>query len=535
MKSDEVVCREVASASRAARHRARASGVLLCAVICFLAGGCGLQEWWHNGMKVGPNYKQPPADVASHWIDYQRTELQSPNQSTELQQWWHVFNDPVLNSLVSDAYKQSLTLGGAAERISRARAQRGIVLGNQFPQVQEAAGSYRFNKASNQTVNGANDQWFQHAEAGFNISWEIDFWGRYRRSIEFADANLEASIADFDDVLVVLLADVAANYIEYRTFQERLALARVNVQIQEDAYQLASDTFRLGKSSERDPQMAKQVLEQTRSTIPDLEAGLRRANNALCVLLGIPPQELAQRLGETGMIPAGTPRWSIGIPADLLRRRPDVRRAEREAAAQSAAIGIAKADLYPRFSLLGSVGLQSEELGDLFHTPGSITGSIGPSFQWNIFNYGQITNAVKAQEALFREFVYRYQEAVLRANQEAENAIIGHVKAGERAKYLAESVTAATRTVEITYDQYRHGAVDFTPVFIFEAALTNQQDALAQARGDMALNLVDLYRSLGGGWEMREKAGGYDAPPVPAPTTQRATGTRPTTMPFRRP
>jgi len=535
MKSDEVVCREAVHVSRAAGLCARASGVLIIAAFCILAGGCGLDEWWHNGLKVGPNYKEPPAAVASHWIDYQRSEQQSANQSTDLQQWWHVFNDPVLNSLVSDAYKQSLTLGAAGERIVRARAQRGIVLGNQFPQVQEVAGSYSANKASNQTANGTRDQWFQHVEAGFNISWEIDFWGRYRRSIEFADANLEASIADFDDVLVVLLADVAANYIQYRTFQERLALAQINVKIQEESYQLASDTFRLGKSSERDPQMAKQVLEQTRSTIPDLEAGLRRANNALCVLLGIPPQELARRLGETGAIPTGEPRWSMGIPADLLRRRPDVRRAEREAAAQSAAIGIAKSDLYPRFSLLGSIGVQSEEIGDLFHTPGSIAGSIGPSFQWNIFNYGQITNAVKAQEALFREFVYRYQEAVLRANEETENAIIGHVKSRERARYLAESVTAASRTVEITYDQYRHGAVDFTPVFIFEAALTNQQDALAQARGDMALNLVDLYRSLGGGWEMREKPGGYEAPQVPAPTTQRATGTRPTTMPIQRP
>ncbi len=320
-------------------------------------------------------------------------------------------------------------------------------------------------------------------------------------------------------MLVVLLSDVAANYIQYRTFQERLVLARRNVQIQEAAYQLASDTFRLGRSTERDPQQAKQVLEQTRSLIPDLETGLRRANNALCVLLGIPTQELAGRLGESGMIPVGQPRLSLGIPADLLRRRPDVRRAERQAAAQSALIGVAKADLYPRFSLLGSVGVEAQELGDLFHTPGSMVAFGGPKFQWNILNYGRIENAVKVQEARFGQLFYNFQQVVLNANREAENSIVAYAKSLDRARYLGESVTAATRVVQITNDQYKQGAVDFTPVFIFEAALTSQEDALAQARGDIALNLVDLYRSVGGG------------PPVPPPTTQRA----PTTLPITGP
>jgi len=500
-------------------------------MICVTSGGCGLDEWARNGFKVGPNYKEPPAPVASHWIDYQAPESQAPVDSAELKRWWHVFHDPVLNSLVSDAYKQNLTLRTAGERISEARAVRGIALGNIFPQQQDVTASYAAIKASDRTASPLGEQWFRDANVGFNVGWEIDFWGRFRRAIESADANLDASIADYDDVLVVLLSDVAANYIQYRTFQERLALARRNVQIQEAAYQLASDTFRLGRATERDPQQAKQVLEQTRSTIPDLETGLRRTNNALCVLLGIPTQDLAGRLGESGVIPVGQPQLALGIPADLLRRRPDVRRAERQAAAQSALIGVAKADLYPRFSLLGSIGVQAQELGDLFHTPGSLSGFVGPKFQWNILNYGQIDNAVKVQEARFGQLFYNYQEAVLNANREAENSIFAYGRSLDRARYLGESVSAATRVVQITNDQYKQGAIDFTPVFIFEAALTSQEDALAQARGDIALNLVDLYRAVGGGWEAQGEPGAYVAPPTTAPTTQRTALPLPTTQP----
>jgi len=494
-------------------------------------GGCGLGEWARNGFKVGPNYKPPPAPIASHWIDYQRPETQPVGQPEELKHWWRVFDDPVLNSLISDAYHQNMSLRVAGERITEARAVRGIAVGNLFPQEQDVTATYSAVKSSDRTANPLGDQWFRDANVGFNVGWEIDFWGRFRRAVESADANLDASIADYDDVVVVLLSDVAANYIQFRTFQERLVLARRNVQIQEAAYQLASDTFRLGRATERDPQQAKQVLEQTRSLIPDLETGLRRANNALCVLLGIPTQELAGRLGESGMIPVGQPRLSLGIPADLLRRRPDVRRAERQAAAQSALIGVAKADLYPRFSLLGSVGVEAQELGDLFHTPGSMVAFGGPKFQWNILNYGRIENAVKVQEARFQQLFYSFQQVVLNANREAENAIVAYAKSLDRARYLGDSVTAAQRVVQITNDQYKQGAVDFTPVFIFEAALTSQEDALAQARGDIALNLVDLYRSVGGGWEAQVEPGGFIAPPTTAPTTQRAPTTLPITVP----
>ena len=507
---------------------------LACLACCLVLAGCGLGQWASNGMKVGPNYKTPEAAVASQWIDYQQPATQPAEPTTQpadVSQWWRVFEDPVLNSLIRDAYAQNLTLGAAGERIAEARAVRGIAIGNIFPQQQELAGEYDAIKASNKTAIPASEQWYRNAEVGFNVGWELDFWGRLRRGIEASDAELEASIADYDNALVLLLSDVAANYIQYRTYQERLYLAHKNVEIQQQAYQLALDNFNPGASTERDPQQAKQVLEQTRALVPDLEAGLRRSSNALCVLLGMPPQDLSQRLGEPGAIPLGEPQLVLGIPADLLRRRPDVRRAERLAAAESANIGIAKAELYPRFFLNGSIGVRAEDVGDLFETPGSLSGFVGPAFQWNILNYGRIENAIKAQEARFRQSVYAYQDAVLRANREAEDAIVSYFKARERTGSLSESVAAAMRTVEITYDQYRQGAIDFTPVFLFEATLTNQQDELARSQGDIALSLVDLYRSLGGGWEAQQDPAAFATEEALAPTTQRAVSLSPATMP----
>jgi NodT family efflux transporter outer membrane factor (OMF) lipoprotein len=482
--------------------------------------GCGLDEWAKNGAKVGPNYEPPPVAVTENWIDYQDPRVKSQEQ--DLSHWWGVFDDPTLNALLDDAYAQNLSLRAAGERISQARARLGIAAGNFWPQRQEAAGSATVNKLSDRVPNGVGEQWFNNVEAGFNVSWELDLWGRFRRAIESADADLQASVADYDDVLVVLLADVTSNYIQYRTFEERVAIARRNVTIQEQSYQLASDKLQAGASTERDVQQARQVLEQTRATIPQFEASQRQSANALCVLLGVPPHDLGDRLGEPSGIPAAPPELALGIPADLLRRRPDIRRFERQAASQSAVIGVAKSDLYPHFSIIGSIGVQGEHFVDLFHTPGSYAGSIGPSFRWDILNYGRIENNVAQQEARFRELVAAYQEAVLRAGREAEDAAVGFLKAQERALYLDRSVTAAGRTVEISYDQYREGMIDFTPVFLFEGTLAQQEDDLAVARSQIALNLVDLYRAMGGGWEMRLTDG------KAGPTT-RSAATRPAT------
>src|SRR5262249_45747711 len=282
------------------------------------------------------------------------------------------------------------------------RAVRGIAAGNLFPQTQQAAIDERHIKVSQSTANPPGDAWFEDWMVGFNATWELDLWGKFRRAIEAAEAALDASIENYDDVLVVLLADVAANYVQYRTFEQRLAYARQNVDIQTKAFQLAKDKFEAGASTERDVQQARQILEQTRALIPQLEIGQRQAANRLCVLLGIPATDLASRLGNAS-IPRVAHEVLVGIPADLIRRRPDVGRAERLVAAQSARIGVAEADLYPHISLVGSIGLEAVSFGNLWHSPESMIGQIGPSLWWDILNYGRLRNNVRFQDALFQE------------------------------------------------------------------------------------------------------------------------------------
>jgi NodT family efflux transporter outer membrane factor (OMF) lipoprotein len=473
-----------------------------CMPLLLILPGCNLRDWVRNGFKVGPNYCRPQAPVASEWIDYRDSRVRS--EEADLSQWWRAFNDAVLNQLVDTAYEQNLSLREAGSRVLAARAQRDFAVGNLFPQVQDATGAYSRAKLSEKQAQGLPlETWFSDWSAGFNLSWELDFWGRFRRAVESADAELDASVEDYDDVLVVLLADVAANYVQYRTFEQRLLYARANVLIQQRSYQLAKDKQEAGATTERDTQQAKQLLEQTQSLVPFLETGVRQANNRLCVLLGMPPKDLADVLGAGGDIPSPPVEVAVGIPADLLRRRPDVRRAERLVAAQSALIGIAEAEFYPHISLNGTIGLAADQFKELFDTPDAMTGNIGPSFRWSILNYGRLLANVRFQDARFQALAYAYQNSVLNAARETEDAIIAFLKSQEQARYLAASVEAANRTVEITTEQYRQGAVDYTPLFLFQSTLTEQQDQLAAVRGNIALGLIETYRALGGGWEMR--------------------------------
>ncbi len=467
---------------------------------CHVPGG-RIRDWWHNGCKVGPNYLRPAAPVADQWIDYADPRVHS--DETQLCYWWTVFNDPVLNMLVEMAYGQNLTLRVAGARILESRSQLGIAVGGLFPQSQSAFANYARVKLSENTANPTASAWFSDWDAGLAASWEIDMWGRYRRAIEAADAQLDASIENYDDVLVVLLSDVAANYVIYRTFEQRLEYARANVKIQRLSYQLATDKFESGATTERDKHQAKQVLEQTEALIPQLEIGKRQAANRLCVLLGMPVTDLTEFLGEGSGIPLTPSDIVAGVPANLIRRRPDVRRAERLVAAQSARIGVAVSDLYPHLSVVGVIGVSAEDAGDLFRTPGSMIGEISPGLNWSILNYGRLVNNVRVQDARFQELAYAYQDHVLNAGREVEDAMVSFMRSQEQTQHLSESVAAASRTVEITKEQYTQGDVDFTPVFLFESILTQQQDQLAVSQGDIALGLIAVYRALGGGWQIR--------------------------------
>ena len=482
------------------------SGVNLLVFVCVLPllGSCGLGNWLSNGFKVGPNYVEPPVETAPEWIDYQDQRLQ--RTEVDLSQWWKTLNDPVLDRLIDDAVQQNLGLQASMARVAEAGARLGIVRGELWPQQQGAFGSASWNRASELLSVPVGDTKFQTWQLGVGATWEIDLWGRFRRSIEASEAELQATQADHDDATVLLLSEVAGAYVQYRIFQERLVAARRNIDVQQGNYDVTVARFEAGAVSERDVQMAKQVLEETRAFVPVLEQGKRQANNGLCVLLGMPPHDLVERLGAEGAVPTAPPNVAIGMPAELLRRRPDVRSAERLLAAQSARIGIAESDLYPHLSLTGGLGVEAARATDLFETPASLFSFIGPTFSWDLLNYGRFENNIEAQKMRFEQLAFRYRESVLQASREAEDSIYAFLQSQQRTESVLLSRNAADRALEITFDQYREGTVDFTAVFLFAETLAQQDDALAQARGDIALNLISVYRSLGGGWRAPEPA-----------------------------
>jgi NodT family efflux transporter outer membrane factor (OMF) lipoprotein len=473
-------------------------GIILLSLF-LVAGGCA---------KVGPDFSPPPVTVSESW-----SESADPRVSTAAQEhrdWWRAFNDPALNRLVETAYRENLTLRLAGVRVLEARAQLGIATGQLYPQVQQAFGSAQKIRLSQRGTQAAPNREFSfwQSELGFTAGWELDFWGKFRRAIESADADFFASIADYDNTLVSLTGDVANFYVLIRTLEKRLNIARQNVEIQKESLEIAQARFRGGVTSQRDEEQAKTVLSGTQATIPTLETQLRQAKNGLSILLGKAPEDLAEFLGGPGDIPAPPPQVAVGIPADLLRRRPDIRRAEWQAAAQCARIGVAKAELYPAFSLTGFFGFQAADVGtftldDMFQWR-SRTGNIGPSFTWNILNYGRLTNLVRVQDARFQGLIIAYQNTVLTAQQEVEDFLIAFLKSQERAAHLGDSTAAARRSLDLAVVQYREGITDFTTVLTAQQALLNEQDNLAVTLGDISQNLVGVYRALGGGWQLRE-------------------------------
>ncbi|MHB1038300.1 MAG: efflux transporter outer membrane subunit [Pirellulales bacterium] len=485
-------------------RRGLAAWTAVSAAAVALSGCTSFSEYLHNGFKVGHDYRRPSAAVAPHWID----EADLRTDTEDLRAWWTVFNDPVLNDLIATAYRQNLTLRQAGFRVLQARAQLGIAVGEVFPQSQNAFGSYR-----RQAVAGNFfDQW----SSSFNLAWELDFWGRFRRAVQSADAQLDSSVENYDAVLVTLLGDVATNYVQIRTFQERISLLRANVELQRGVLKVARDRLAAERVTELDVDQAESNLAQTEAQIPRLEIGLRQASDRLCILLGIPAVDLVKQIGA-GPIPAVPPgmKVAIGMPADLLRRRPDVRRAERDAAAQAELIGIAEAEFYPFITISGSLGYQAAKLSQLFR-PESFTGNIGPSFQWNILNYGRILNNVRLQDAAFQELVAVYQNTVLQADAEVEDGLVAFLRSQTSAALFDTSVRSAQRAVAIVIAQYERGGVDFNRFALIEQNLVQQQDFLAQEQGQIAVGLIQVYRALGGGWQIRLESA-EAAPAVPGP------------------
>jgi NodT family efflux transporter outer membrane factor (OMF) lipoprotein len=478
---------------------------LLAIVAASVAGGCtSFRDYVHNGFKVGPNYQKPPSPVADEWID---SKAKGVNVATkDLSDWWTVFNDPVLNDLIDEAYRQNLDVRTAGTRILAARAQRNIAVGNLFPQLQEAFADVSHNAISGNRPNlpPGVARFFDDNLGGFNLAWEIDFWGRFRRGVEAADAELDATIENYDDALVLMISEVAATYVQIRVFQQRLKYVADNIAIQTELVKQSEERLKGGVGRKIDQGQMRSNLTDTLALKEQLEIGLRLANNRLCVLLGMPVRDLLPDLKD-GPIPVTPPEIVVGMPADLLRRRPDLRRAERLVAAQSARIGIATADLYPRFSLLGTLGYEAQNFGDLFQSK-SFFASIGPNMRWDILNYGRLVNGIRVQDALFQTRVLDYQNATLRAGREVEDGIVLYLRAQSQARQLEESAKEAKIAAEEAVVLSKDVKFDLNRAFVTSNFLVGQQDKLAVAYGDIALGLIQVYKALGGGWEIRNNA-----------------------------
>ena len=461
--------------------------------------------------KVGPDFEPPEAPLQGTWLEVSDERVKA--NPADFSTWWQVFDDPILTELIDTATKQNLTLQAAGLRVLEARAQLGIAVGAQYPQVQDAVGRYRHNKNSKNAPNeSANDRNYQDLKVGIDATWELDFWGKFARAIESTDARLGATVANYDDFLVILTADVARFYVVVREAEERERLARENAEVQRRTLRIANARFRAGAVTELDVQQARGVLAETESEIPRFQILRRQSQNALAVLLGIPPAQLLAILGGEGKIPSAPEQVAVGVPNELLRRRPDIRRAELEAAAQSAQIGVARAQLFPAFSLGGFVGMRTSatvdgrsknaNLGDIF-SPDSFTGFVGPSISWPFLNYGRLTNNVRVQDARLQALIADYQNAVLEAYREVEDGLIGFLRSREQAGFLTTSVQASQRAVQLALLQYRQGTADYTRVLETQTALVERQDNLAVAQSAIAQNLILSYRGLGGGWQLR--------------------------------
>lgn len=452
-----------------------------------------------GGCMVGPDFQVPEAAVAAAWAESDAEGISA--KRGDLLEWWEVFGDPVLNRLVKQAADENLTLQVAGLRVMEARAQLGIALGNAWPQVQQATGGLSYNR----NPAFAPKPEFTAGSVGFDASWELDLWGKYRRGIESANANLLANVAGYEDVVVSLTAEVARTYTLIRSLQERIATAKENIETQKQSAAITKALWDDGAKSELDYQQAATTLYSTEATVPALEISLKQAEHSLAILLGQPPQDMAKLLGGPGGIPQAPAAIAAGIPSDLLRRRADIRQAEYQAAAQCAQIGIAKTDLYPRISLLGSIGwnstnIGSQSLNDLFNST-TFGGDIGPSASWNVLNYGRIENNVRVQDAVFQEALANYQQLVLSAAGEVEDAVVGFSRSHTQAALLKKSVDASQRALELAMLQYKEGQSTFQRVLDSTRSLSQQQDQYIQTMGNITTSAIALYKALGGGWQ----------------------------------
>ena len=471
--------------------KAKRRATVMAAICLVVAAGC----------EVGPNYHPPQTSAPTQWTaPLAGGETNGP---AELAAWWKNFGDTNLDSLITRAIESNLTLRVAEARVREARAQKGVVSGSLWPAVDGSAGYSRNRYGANEFPPLSSfgiPLGYNLYNADFDAAWELDIFGGTRRAVEAANARIGAAEYGRRDALVSLLAEVARDYIAARAYQQRLGIARDNIKVEQDSLDLATNRYENGLGSDLDVQQSKALLDTTEAQVPFLQIGFDESVHSLAVLLGQPPGALMDEMSAKKRIPLTPPLVPVGLPSDLLQRRPDVQGAERQLAAATAEIGVAKADLFPKFSLTGLAGVQSVSAGNWFDYA-SRYWSAGPTMQWELFEAGRVRANIRVQNARQEQALDAYQQTVLVALEDVENALTAYAREQVRRESLSKSVQASRQAVELSRDRYRSGLVDFERVLDSERDLYSAQDVLVESDEAVSLNLVQLYKALGGGWE----------------------------------
>ena len=500
---------QVMSSSKEGGAGRESRGVMACAcALSYLAAsGCA------DLPSVGPDYVKPEVTLNASWSESGSARV--ARQTSIDRAWWTTFNDETLNNLIEEAYKQNLDLRISGLRILEARALLGVAVGLQFPENPGAIASAEAVGLSQHAPNSRGlDYQFGNYQVGFDAVWEVDFWGKYRRGVRAETASYFATLADYDNALVALSAEVARTYVQIRTFEVLLMQAQQNVAVEEEGQRIAESRYRHGATSQLDVNQATTLLESTRTTIPKLTLSLRQSQNALCTLLGRPTGCTGTGLmAAASVIPMMTAPLEVIVPAEILRRRPDIRVAELRAIAQCEHIGVAKAELYPSLVLAGAIGIQTSSSGGAqsgnstlanLVSPTSLLYSLGGSLFWPIFKYPRILNNVRVQDARYQELLVDYQQTVLKAAQEVEDELAGFLREEEAAVYAQNAALAAEVAMKLAVVQYREGATDYQRVVDTQRVLLQTQEEFARTRSAVSSNAIALYKALGGGWEMRQ-------------------------------
>lgn len=460
-----------------------------------------------SGCKVGPDFIPPQSNVPPAFMHTGNESFGGPSAINAARSvdadWWKLLGDSTLDTLVQRAAGGNLDVKLASARLREARAQRGVIAAEAYPQVDLNAQANRSRQSPNSFQNfpGSNPGEARNLfQVGFDANWELDFFGRVSRNVEAASADIQSAEEDRRDVLVTLVSEVARNYVELRGFQQRLDIARRNIQLQQETLDIAASRFKAGLTNDLDVAQAESSLSQARSTVPPLDRSAQAAIHRLGVLLGQQPTALAAELSQVAAIPGVPPEVPIGLPSELLRRRPDIRRAERDLAASTARIGVATADLYPRFSLTGSFGFAADKVPTLTDASSRFW-SFGPAMKWPVLDWGRIRANIKVQDARAEQSLLQYERAVLTSFEDVENALSSYTREQARRSTLAESVASNQRAFDLASEQYRSGIIDFQRVLDSQRALFASQDALSDSDRAVSSNLVALYKALGGGWE----------------------------------